>query len=611
MRNRKTGKTEGEKNPPISSLIRNPGEERAFISTKNIPDRYTIKENGEIRSLTCFESPNITVQLERGQVTTASTARKSQSGTIYLDGAAQGAPFLEHERMIYNFDHHEGVVRAFTLSTCEQAMVMLMKGLDLSKREWRIIANEPDLDTILAVWILLNHLRVRGPNQRVRRTLMPLLRLEGAIDAHGLSFTEFTGFPEELLNKSMKTLDNLKAEETQLKKEGLWERTDFLEYAIDTLRKIDQIIYRSGEFSNFQEIEELTQLTIYKNRIAVVCRSDAGIYETEQQLKKIYGSRLALILLQKNQGIYTLRQTDLFLPGNLEQIYELLNIHDPAVSGRFPENRWGGSTDIGGSPRMTGTGLSPREIVDLCKEVFRKPRPVEKASVVLKALALGAASFAAGWLTQHYWNPHRWFSDPIPELIANPPFGFILAGTILCVALIFALTHPTRRRRLYGIELPSGWDWWLLFPLALIAGMAGGAWAPWIEPDKRGGEVLLFHILLLPLYAELLFRCMLHGLLIGGHRIQSRSGPWFVSYPVLLSALVYAVAMIIPYSPHFSIVNLLLPDWYSALGLRIVSGFLFGLLTGMIRERAESIIASYLVHLLSAVGVLFLYHNYF
>ena len=69
---------------------------------------------------------------------------------------------MDHERQVYNFDHHEGCVRAFTLASCEQTLVMYMKGLDLQGREWNIFANEPDLDTILAIWILLNHSRIGG-----------------------------------------------------------------------------------------------------------------------------------------------------------------------------------------------------------------------------------------------------------------------------------------------------------------------------------------------------------------------------------------------------------------------------------------------------------------
>jgi hypothetical protein len=100
-----------------------------------LPERYSIKSNGDERVLICLEAPNLNVHIEPGLVINASMARKSPSGTIFLDGVAQCEPFMDHERQVYNLDHHEGCVRAFTLATCEQTLVMYMKGLDLRGRE--------------------------------------------------------------------------------------------------------------------------------------------------------------------------------------------------------------------------------------------------------------------------------------------------------------------------------------------------------------------------------------------------------------------------------------------------------------------------------------------
>ena len=115
-----------------------------------LPTRYTINDSSDKRILICSEAPNISVHVETGLTVSASTARKSSPGTIYLDGVAQCEPFMNLEKHIYNFDHHEGCLRAFTLSTCEQVLVMILKGLDLRGRDWKVLANDPDLDTVLA-----------------------------------------------------------------------------------------------------------------------------------------------------------------------------------------------------------------------------------------------------------------------------------------------------------------------------------------------------------------------------------------------------------------------------------------------------------------------------
>ena len=84
---------------------------------------------------------------ERGAFTGAEKLRigrfeQANKGTIFLDGAAKGEPFMDASRGIYNLDHHEGCVRSFTLSTCEQAMILIRKGLDLDGE--RPLAGRPE-----------------------------------------------------------------------------------------------------------------------------------------------------------------------------------------------------------------------------------------------------------------------------------------------------------------------------------------------------------------------------------------------------------------------------------------------------------------------------------
>ena len=156
------------------------------LDAADLPNRYSIRAKGEERVLVCSESPTISVRIKPGMSVSAVAALKAPSGTIYLDGAAQGGPFLNNEKDLLNLDHHEGCVRAFTLATCEQAMVAVRRGLDLQKRDWVVWANEPDLDTLLAIWILFNHMRLNDEDPEIRTRVMPLVRLEGTIDVHGL-----------------------------------------------------------------------------------------------------------------------------------------------------------------------------------------------------------------------------------------------------------------------------------------------------------------------------------------------------------------------------------------------------------------------------------------
>ncbi|MGD9252039.1 MAG: hypothetical protein PVG19_12470, partial [Desulfobacterales bacterium] len=296
--------------------------------------------------------PNIAVIIQHGLSFSASTVRKSPNCRIYLDGVAQCEPFMDLEKHVYNFDHHEGVVRPFTIAACEQVLVMVMKGMDLRGRDWKIFANEPDLDTILAIWLLLNHVRVQQKPPDELKNLYTLIRLESVIDAHGLELIHLSGLPIGTLNKTRKIIDYLREEEIDLKRHAIWEESDFLEHTAQVLEKIDRLIYRSDEFLDFQNLQELARVEIVDNRVAVAVESPQGIYELEPFMARLYGEKLAIVILRNDAGGYTLRQMDHFMPGgDLKNIYRKLNFLDPAVKCRSGNQQWGGSGDIGGSPR--------------------------------------------------------------------------------------------------------------------------------------------------------------------------------------------------------------------------------------------------------------------
>src|SRR5437764_838066 len=165
-------------------------------------------------------APTVTVRIKQGFCVTASAARSFPPGSIFLDGAAQGEPFIDPKRQLYNLDHHEGCVRSFTLATCEQAVVLVRKGLDLRRRDWTVYANDADLDTVLAIWVLLNHIRLNEIDGQTRARIMPLLRLQGAIDAQGLELSDLCGLPPKLLADTQAWIDDLRARDLALTRCG-------------------------------------------------------------------------------------------------------------------------------------------------------------------------------------------------------------------------------------------------------------------------------------------------------------------------------------------------------------------------------------------------------
>jgi hypothetical protein len=554
-----------------------------------LPARYSIREKGEYRELVCSESPTMAVRVERGMTISGSNARKAPRGTIYLDGAAEGGPFLDVEKAVFNLNHHEDCLRAFTLATCEQAMVVIRKGLDLQNRDWTIYANDPDLDTVLAIWVLLNHLRLNDVDPEIRKKIMPLVRLEGAIDAHGLEMADLCGLPPEVQDSAFAELEQLRQKEVALKKGGKWHEIDFLEYTAELLRAIDGLIYSVHHFEGVLEVEELARAEIGGKQLAVVCRGDTGIYEVERHLRRLHGKRLGVIILQKTPHTYTLRQVDPFLPGTLDSAYERLNLIDRAAGSRRSGNRWGGSREIGGSPRVTGTSLTSQQIADAFALAYHRPTTAERLAAVAVVSLRNTAVMVTAMLVTYFLG---WHGDPAGSIKGYfQSQAGIYVGVLGGISVVLTIAALPTRRKLFGLRLPVGLGWLLLVPGALLGGLAGGAWI--FTPSLTSSLFLLTHpwteiivAIGFPITAEVLFRGLAHGALAQHFPTQHAGGPWFLSWPVLISSTLYALWSLPPFLPFFS----------GGAAVTFVAAFLFGICSGMARERAESLLPCLVLH---------------
>lgn len=565
--------------------------------SNHLPERYTIKGEGDERVLICLEAPNLNVHVEAGLTVSGSVARKSPGGTIFLDGVAQCEPFMDHERQVYNFDHHEGCVRAFTLATCEQTLVMYMKGLDLQGREWNVFANDPDLDTILSIWILLNHARIGKQDTTQRRILFALVRYEGVIDALGLELKELSALPQELGRKIQRVIDHLRSDEIGLKKEGRWGQTDFLAYTVSILHKIDQIFYKPRDFADFKGVEELARIELSEQRVAVVVEADMGIYEIEPHLNKIYGSRLGVVFLKTGANTYTVRQMDLFMPITLEDIYDRLNFADPAVKCRTQNNKWGGAADIGGSPRESGTKLSPSEISYACRDSVTRSGIGSQAYRFGMTAALVGLILLIAHVLKIYWNPSQWLGLANLDLFwALPETGLILTIWVAsCISLLFvAYCRPWQ----YGWIHSVGSKWWFFLPIIMLAGGTGGVWSPkWLVQGQDRFHIVALVVVGMPIASELLFRSLAHGLLTQGARIQRNDTRMFISWPNVGSSLLY-VGFIYLLSASGRIGDM--PPSYWQIGAVVFSSAVVGFGLGMVRERSQSIFPTIFFHMMAA-----------
>jgi hypothetical protein len=264
---------------------------------------------------------------------------------------------------------------------------------------WTLYVNDPDLDSMLAAWVLLNHVELLRDDKALLRSIMPIIRLEGVIDAHGTDREILTGFPEAFQAETRARVEALMEQERAIKSEGAWPATDFVRYAKAMLDRLDQELIPARLRVELAKTQEAGRAALANGRIGVLIESNEGIYAVEARLKDRYGPTLGVIILSMGAGRYTLRLVDSFLRKDLNAVYRTLNRVDPRArsDGESP-NVWGGSGDIGGSPRATGSGMTGSQILEVLESILGdQPRWYEKLWRFVKgAVARRPPSLSSG-----------------------------------------------------------------------------------------------------------------------------------------------------------------------------------------------------------------------
>jgi len=501
-----------------------------------LPQRYKLRSGeGEPSQLVCDEAPRLKVQVRRDFAFSLAEAKELGERVILLDGAGAFGPLLDNKRRLYNLDHHQECERTFTLATCEQALLMVTSGLALGEGDWRIFANEPDLDTVLALWCLLNHVRLKDLRAEARDILYPLMRLEGAIDANGTELAEVCGLPKAVYEKTRRRIDELLEREKHVKGGGDWQTLDLEAYTAQMLSAVDRLIYSVEDFWGYASIDEVYgHIEIGERGVAVLCRDDSGIYAVEKLLKERWGEQLGVIALEREPGHYTLRRASTLSDFDLNDAYRLLNQLDRHVDGRPPSKRWGGSESIGGSPRQGGSAFGPSELLRVLGQAFeptnrwqRLQTSIQATWLVALLVGLGVAAGAA--VLQGFGRA------------AATAAG---AAILLLGSALVSRIASERRMWLYGWRRPGGTRW--LLPAAFAALLAVPLRGLFPAPDAftpDGVAITIVSIALLVLAIEVCFRGLVYGLLLRHSRLPGPEDPAQITYPAAVSALLYAIVV--------------------------------------------------------------------
>lgn len=298
------------------------------------------------------------------------------SDHVYLDGAVQG-PLYDAMRGIYSLDHHEHCIRPITDATCVQAL-QLTRFRSITALGNKIIANEPDMDTNIASWALLNA-DVLAHDERIFRRVQPLILLEGNIDSYGLGMEELTGLPQEVIHDSRDRLKWLMEEEMDLKARDRWNTVDAADYSERVLRKMDKFALRDSSDLNVQMDVRRSMPLRNSATMQFVIAPGSGIYHVENVImNKEQSHDCACIVYHDGRTKWTVKLTGYLNKFRLGPVAQALSREERKMKDslgvkdeRLLNAEWGGGDVIIGAPRYhngSATYLSIDQILNAVQE---------------------------------------------------------------------------------------------------------------------------------------------------------------------------------------------------------------------------------------------------
>ena len=379
--------------------------------------------------------------------------------------------------------------------------------------------------------------------------------------------------------------------ERELKQTGSWKDKKLYPYTMEMLCAVDALVYASEDFGDQSRIDEIYgHVEVGARRVAVACRDGAGIYTVEQHLKSRWGEQLGLIALENGPGQYTLRRVSSLAGPKLGAAYDRLNRLDPAVDGRPSGKLWGGSEDIGGSPRPTGTLLKAEDLLEELRRAYLPSTWWTRTRQTSGAVLVGIACMILWPLASFFPSPtlgRAWSGD----LAASYTVGIT---SLLVLALGLSLTRFGGQQRpwVFGLRAPANGGGWWLVPIALLGVLPVAAWTElWTQARASDLAGAMAASAFAIAAGEVWFRGLVHGMLVPNHAVQRPQGPWLISRPAFVSSAAYAIVATVLIMVLVDPPLLRLGVGESEFALATASLFFgVGLALAMLRERSLSFV---------------------
>ncbi len=282
--------------------------------------------------------------------------------SIALDGYVSGEPFLEtvEQGPYRNFNHHEAVDRSCTSATCEQVRRAVILGLyELFQKDGApnasVWVNDCDQDVCLATWILFH------PERAGEAWVRTLAYIEDLLDMSAGGFP----MPDErdLLAEVRWVFEPYSAQRPNM--------ADLNAADMDgIIREVHERIERflQGTSDSLPLVGDYRQIGGGTGWILV----DVDHQNARRKMVEA-GIRAGVELYARNKDRYLYavwRRSEYIVDFPVLEILQELN----RAEGLSPEKgpSWGGSENVGGSPRGVGSRLAPAQVEEVVNSVVER-----------------------------------------------------------------------------------------------------------------------------------------------------------------------------------------------------------------------------------------------
>ena len=285
--------------------------------------------------------------------------RTAPKYSVALDGYVHEGPAFNSEKIVVNFNHHEGVDRLATRATCAQVLMAIRQGMFRKFRDHdgvqaKVFVNDCDEDVCTSWFLINNHHLVEGTmNPLINR----LVAMEDALDATAGAYP----FPVDL--PALKELAWVFEPYRQFRINGGLDKREPSAYRsiiTDVENRILQHV--TGRGKTVHALDTRYELIGGGNGWAMV--KEIGSHARTAMFSDGIKAYVSVRERPGGRYTYTIGKLSPFIPFDLIRLTEALNKQDDIVG----DDKWGGGNNIMGSPRSRGSSLKPEKLSEIIKE---------------------------------------------------------------------------------------------------------------------------------------------------------------------------------------------------------------------------------------------------